>query len=96
MILTATLQYQKFPQIFQKPTRISIKVNGAGGPLLLIAKEQGEIQNAPADGLSLDSVGTNPPNQPWSDWWQGEFWYILVPLATGLTSITFSFEILTT
>ena len=92
MVLTATAAYQKFPEIFQKPTRISIQVKSAAPALLFIAKEQGEIQNVPNDGLSMDNPATSTPNLPWADWWQGELWYS----CTGAATAVFAFEILTT
>jgi hypothetical protein len=72
MIIIAQQAYQKFQRVFTQSTRILIQVKTGAGTVT-IAKDQGEIANAPADGLSFTAASTT---DPWADWWQGELWYV--------------------
>lgn len=85
MILTATQQAQKFPQVFITDTRISIQVKGTGQ--LTISRDQGSVTNAPNDGMTLTAASTSPP---YRTHWMGELWYI-----SNVPTNTWSIEILT-
>jgi hypothetical protein len=69
MILNARITPQRTPRAFKEWTRLSFQVRG--GATIVLAKEQGESQNA-NDGVQLNQANTNPP---YDCWWKGELWY---------------------
>ena len=87
MILIAQTSIQKYQEVFQTSTRISIQIKQGAGKVT-ISKEQGSITNAPNDGLTLDAPSTTIP---WADWWRGELWYV-----SDTPNQPFVLEILTT